>query len=445
MNEIRSIEEYLLAHADLKIPVWFTMENSQVETLYNKIMSESSSSTDQTTLVIETKEASPLKKVELANIQGLLTGLTRPLAESSSEGSDAASADEGKIPTIAITANWDSYASVPGLATGANSDASGVVVLLQVARALSKLYANQRTQARVNVVFLLSSGSHLNYVGTRHWLDLSATGSAVRDSLEWVLSLDGLGQEGELFLHASRPAKDPKAAHLYDTFAEVAQRHNIPFSVQQKKINIAESTVAWEYELFARRKILSATLSNYASPAEKPGLFDKKDKINMQVLERNALFVAEVVTRLMYKQEKTAPSIVTSVNGTLSQGWLNALTSKPRMVPFADATHPIVEYLENTLKQYAGEVSRQAFKPDTDKVFFDGANSAKLTSYRTQTFMFDFILFLIVLAANAVLYTLVKGNVSEALADFGSLLGWIKGRFVPGSSSSSSSADKKKK
>jgi hypothetical protein len=439
-KEWRRIEEWLLIQKDLKMAVWFAVENDQTRALYQNLEIVS----DQMTLVVESAEPVVLKKVELANVQGLLTGLASATSTSSQEGEDGSSGDVTKIPTIAITATWDSVASVPGLAFGANADASGVVAMFHLARSISKLYANSRTQARYNVVFLLTSGTELNYAGTRHWVDTSATGSAVRDSLDWVLCLDGLARDGGLYLHASRPSKDPKAARLYDTFTSVAEKHGIPISVVQKKINIADASVGWEHELYARRKILAVTLSQHSSPSERGGIFDNTKKINIDAFSKNILFVTEVVTRLIYQQDLNAPSIASFPNATLTQGWLATLTQQPRMVPFVDSKHALVDYIESTLKQFAPDVSRQTFRPDSDRSYYD-AISSTLTSYRTQPFTYDLTLFAFVIGFNAILYTLLIGNISTALADFAALASWIKGRFISSSTSSASSASKKSK
>lgn len=430
----RAIEQFMLAQTEMKIAVWFAVDGPQVADLYARLVSGS----EQTTLVVDAAEPKEIKKTELVNIQGLLTGLS---SSSSANDGDEADGDVTKIPTIAITSSWDAVSSVPGLAYGANADASGVVALFHVARTLSKLYANARTQARYNVVFLLSSGAGLNFAGTRHWIDSSATGSAVRDSLEWVICLDALARAGgELYLHVSRPSKDPLAARLYDTFAQVATRHNIPFQVVQKKINIAESTAGWEHEIFARRKVLAATLSTFDSSDARAAasLLDKHYDVN--ALSKNTLVLVEALTRLIYVQDEKAPAIVTSLpNATLTQGWMDTLTSQPRMVPFIDAKHPVTDHIETTLKQFAPDVSRQHFKADSDRAFFDSI-TANLTSYTTKPFTFDLAMLAIALAGNALLYILVKGDVSAGLADILSLLSWFKGRFT--SSSSNSKAKK---
>lgn len=423
MEEWISIEDWLVSQAELKIPVWFALENHQTEALYGTLQSMQ----DQTTLVVESPEPKEIKKPEISNIQGLLTGLT--IGESAShDNRETNSGDITSIPTIAITAYWDSFSSAPGLAYGANSGATGSIALFHIARVLSKLYSNARTQARYNVVFLLSSGSHLNYAGTRHWIDSSATGSAVRESLAWVLCLDGIGLDGELILHASRPAKDPNAARIYNTFTNVAERNQIPFSISHRKINIAEASSSWEHEVFARRKILAVTLSQHSKPAERVGIFDRKRNINLETFTRNLMFVTEVVTRLLYHQDDSDPTIIATANATLTSNWLDSLSAIPRMVPYVDAQHPILDYLEHNLKQFAPDVSRQNFKPDSEKVFYT-ALSATLTSYRTQPFTFDLSILVAVLVFNAAIYTGLKGDIAAAIADFASLLVWVKGKF----------------
>ena len=65
---------------------------------------------------------------------------------------------EDQNPTIAIVAHYDADGAAPSLSRGADSNGSGVVALLEIARLFSKLYASKLTHAKVNFIFLLSAG-----------------------------------------------------------------------------------------------------------------------------------------------------------------------------------------------------------------------------------------------------------------------------------------------
>jgi hypothetical protein len=57
------------------------------------------------------------------------------------------------------------------LAFGADSNASGVSLLLELARIFSHLYASSKSHAHYNIIFLLSGAGKLNYQGSKKWLD----------------------------------------------------------------------------------------------------------------------------------------------------------------------------------------------------------------------------------------------------------------------------------
>ena len=67
---------------------------------------------------------------------------------------------EDQNPTIAIVAHYDADGAAPSLSRGADSNGSGVVALLEIARIFSKLYTSKLTHAKVNFIFLLSSGKN---------------------------------------------------------------------------------------------------------------------------------------------------------------------------------------------------------------------------------------------------------------------------------------------
>lgn len=52
------------------------------------------------------------------------------------------------------------------LSAGSDSNGSGVVALLEIARLFSLLYSNPKTRGRYNLLFGLTSGGPYNYNGT---------------------------------------------------------------------------------------------------------------------------------------------------------------------------------------------------------------------------------------------------------------------------------------
>lgn len=56
--------------------------------------------------------------------------------------------------------------SLQGLSVGSDSNGSGVVGLLEIARLFSILYSNPHTRGKYNLLFGLTSGGPYNYNGT---------------------------------------------------------------------------------------------------------------------------------------------------------------------------------------------------------------------------------------------------------------------------------------
>jgi len=88
---------------------------------------------------------------------------------------------------------------------------------MRAARSLAYRTNAQMCTLRYNVVFLLADGGALNYAGTLHWLE--QIDAQLASAIEVVICLDSLASASEtepLYLHTSRPEKDPVAKRLYD-------------------------------------------------------------------------------------------------------------------------------------------------------------------------------------------------------------------------------------
>ena len=99
---------------------------------------------------------------------------------------------DGQLPTIVVVAHYDSFGATSvrvkelgfqseiydaifsqDLSFGADSNGSGVAALIELARLFSLLtsQAGQNSSPHYNVVFLLSGGGKINYLGSKKFLD----------------------------------------------------------------------------------------------------------------------------------------------------------------------------------------------------------------------------------------------------------------------------------
>ena len=76
--------------------------------------------------------------------------------------------DEDTLPTVLVVAHYDASGAAPGLSYGSDSNASGVVMLLELARLWHKLYSSSKSIPSFNLIFLLSGGGKINYFGMHY-------------------------------------------------------------------------------------------------------------------------------------------------------------------------------------------------------------------------------------------------------------------------------------
>lgn len=283
-----------MKNESIQFPIYFTVENEELKNLYNEIKINDEESNSPTVglvhIYINSKEPSEIKELELSVLQSFLPG----------QKSDQ------PTPTILISTYWDSFSSVPSKSYGCNQSGSGLLTILSIVKYFSTLYSSPSTIGHYNIMFLISSGAKLDFEGTQQWLEMALT-DEIRNSIEYSICLDSLSNTNDLFLHVSRPKKDPKAMKLYNIFTEASEKYGINFDVIQRKINISETVVLWEHEIFARKKILSVTLSSIKDRKdhfENIGLLDDYNHVNQDILARNIKYVIETLSRIVYDLEK---------------------------------------------------------------------------------------------------------------------------------------------
>lgn len=170
LQHIMSLEHSMMYEETL-IPVYFASWNAELHSILSSLASGSSTSPEKSTVVAEalthslsatgyqivvsSSQPRPKPDIKVATIYGKLSGT----------GSDE------KLPTIAIVAHYDSAGVTPELAFGADSNASGVSMLLEIARLFSILYSAPKARPRHNLVFILTGAGKLNYQGSKKWLE----------------------------------------------------------------------------------------------------------------------------------------------------------------------------------------------------------------------------------------------------------------------------------
>ncbi|KAK3709153.1 hypothetical protein QZH41_018065, partial [Actinostola sp. cb2023] len=213
LEEWQILERELLSQS-VPIAVYFAYEDDYLEDLHKHIQiavtSDQASSAFEALLgvtsasgyqlVASASESKQKKDTTITNIQGKLAGL---------------GVDEN-LPTIAIVAHYDTFGMAPSLANGSDSNGSGVVAVLELARLFSRLYGDSQSHAKYHLVFFLSGGGKFNYQGTKKWLEDSIDNpeQSVLNEVDFVLCLDSLSHSDNLFLHVSKPPKE--GTHAYN-------------------------------------------------------------------------------------------------------------------------------------------------------------------------------------------------------------------------------------
>ncbi|KAH9659714.1 Nicalin [Citrus sinensis] len=223
--------EKLLVHAKLPYPVYFAFENDEIDAVLDDVKKNDATGQPATAttggykLVIPIAEPKKVASPTITNIQGWLQGLK-------------ADGDANQLPTIAIVASYDTFGAAPALSVGSDSNGSGVVALLEVARLFSLLYSNPKTRGRYNILFGLTSGGPYNYNGTHKWL--RSFDQRLRESIDYAICLNSVGSwNNELWIHVSKPPENAYIKQIFEGFTNVAEELGFKVGLKHKKINIS--------------------------------------------------------------------------------------------------------------------------------------------------------------------------------------------------------------
>ncbi|XP_044309413.1 nicalin isoform X2 [Varanus komodoensis] len=419
IRQFMEIEPEMLAMETI-VPVYFAEEDSELLSIYEQTRAASASqgSASAAEVLLHTATANGFQMVTsgaqskavsdwlITSVEGRLTGLGEDLL------------------TIVIVAHYDSFGVAPWLSHGANSNGSGLSVLLELARLFSRLYTYKRTHAGYNLLFFASGGGKFNYQGTKRWLEdnLDHTDSSLlQDNVAFVLCLDTLGRGNSLHLHVSKPPKEGTLQHAFLKELEqvvASQFPEVRFSMVHKKINLAEDILAWEHERFAIRRLPAFTVSHLESHRDglRNSIMDVRARVDPKVLTRNTRIIVEALTRVIYNLTEKGVSAALQVftEQMIQQeqmesvmGWL---TSQPRAAQLVDKDSTFINTLEYFMSRYLKDVKQhhvKADKRDPEFVFYDQLKQV-MNAYRVKPAIFDLLLAFCIAAYLGVAYVAVQ-------------------------------------
>ncbi|KAF6734833.1 Nicalin-1 [Oryzias melastigma] len=430
------------------VPVYFAIEDDELMSIYTQTLTSSSSqgSLSAAEVLLHTATANGFQMVTsgaqskaisdwaITSLEGRLTGVG---------GED--------LPTIVLVAHYDSFGVAPWLSYGADSNGSGVSMLLELARLFSKLYTYKRTHAAYNLLFFVSGGGKFNYQGTKRWLEdnLDHTDSSLlQDNVAFVMCLDTVGNGDSLHLHVSKPPKEgtPQYSLLKELEMVISSQYpEVKFSMVHKKINLADDMLAWEHERFGIRRLPAFTLSHLPShrSVQRSSIMDVRSvsfssrhgageppsgpHVDVKRLGRNTKVVAEALARVIYNlTEKGAPGDlqIFTEQMQVQEEQLSAvvdwLTAQPRAAQLVDKDSSVVSTLEYHLGRYLKDVKRhyvKADKRDPEFVFYDQLKQT-MNAYRVKPAIFDLLLAVCIAAYLGMMYL--------AIQNFGVLYGIVR-------------------
>ncbi|XP_045884757.1 nicalin-1-like [Micropterus dolomieu] len=409
-----AVQSFMVSESEVLLketlmPVYVAPEDEQLLYMYEEVKQAAATRTSSifirvlrsmvtaTAFQILVSNNVPIKAITdnaITTLEGVLPG----------KGEDA--------PTIVITAHYDSYGLAPWLSYGADSNASGVTILLELARLFQKLFSSSSTRPLYNLMFSLSGAGKYNFLGTKRWIEENmdhAESSLLHDNVEFVLCLDTLANSDELYMHVSRPPKPDTPMYSFIQLLEEVVSSRFPWvkvGLVHKKINLVESAVAWEHERYSLRRIPSFTLSHMEDPKSqlRGSILDTMSQVDFRKLKRNGIIIAEALARFMYNlSDKGSPKDVQVFKGQMDfqdgrmSSLMSFLASVPRAAQLLDKEPShilLVNSLEHEFKRYLQQVLRHTFRQDRrdpDITFFDQM-SQPVVMYRVKPAAFDLFL-----------------------------------------------------
>nr|XP_054756701.1 BOS complex subunit ncln-like [Lytechinus pictus] len=394
--------EPLMLEQETTMPVYFASEDEELLSIHSDIQQavsgDQAPSAAQALLsavyangfqmVVSGSQAKPIKDGNIISFQGQLTG----------------KGVEDQLPTLAVVAHYDAFGAAPHLSHGADSNGSGVVALLEIARLFSKLYTSSRTHAKYNLLFFLSGGGKFNYHGTKRWIEdqLESQESSLLSDVSYVMCLDTIGASDELYLHVSKPPKEGSESHQILEGLENVTRSLYPsmkFGMVHKRINLADDWLAWEHERFSMQRLPAGTLSHLSAydSASRSTITDDGSRVDSNKLARNVKIIAETLAHHIFGIGSSDMEVFVDgydVNKDSIDAWIKYLSSEPRSAQLLTKDQPLLQTLHSALSRHLKDVKRITIKADKrepEYAFYDGLKFT-VHAYNVKPAVFDLFL-----------------------------------------------------
>ncbi|XP_072397376.1 BOS complex subunit NCLN [Diabrotica undecimpunctata] len=410
------LENIMLAQ-EVTIPVYFVKYSPELKSIIEDIESNiednlSKSATEAMInsiagngyqIIISASTPTVRTDARIATIHGQLSGYSA----------------DGKIPTIAVVAYYDSFGVAPELSFGADSNGSGVVILLELVRIFSTLYADQKTRGRYNIVFVLSGGGKMNYQGSKKWLEeqLDSVDGSIIQEVSYVMCLDTLAANDSIYLHVSKPPKEGSpTSQFYKELKSAASNIQPSASVEgvHKKINLADDILGWEHERFSIRRLPAFTISTLKTHRDfrKSTIMDTWGNLNMERLVKNTNIVAEALARHIYGESyESVFGSSLKISRKNIESWANTISSEarsPQLISTKD--NPLVASFKQTFNEFLREVKVTVAVPDKrdpDFQFYHNTGGV-VNVYSVKPAIFDLVLTIAIVLYLVIIYFLIE-------------------------------------
>ncbi|GJV67108.1 nicalin-1-like protein, partial [Tanacetum coccineum] len=330
-------------------------------------------------LIVSSPAPKKLSSLTIMNIQGWLPG-------------SKADGDSNQLPTIAIVVSYDTFGAAPALSVGSDSNGSGVVAFLKIARLFSILYSNPNTSGRYNILFGLTSGGPYNYNGTQKWL--RSFDQRLRERIDYAICLNSLGSgKNGLWLHVSKPPENAYVKQIFEGLSNVAEDVWLTVGLKQKKINVSNSRVAGSMKpVFRGKSYCNNTFWTFSSIGFIGTYW--REFVNEAAVVKSLKVVAKSLARHIYGQHGKNINIFANsslaVNPSYIRSWLDLISRTPRVAPFLSKDNAI----SNGIKEdHVVEVNLQHDVLDGMFTFYDSTVST-LQIFQVASVTFD-LLFLL--------------------------------------------------